>query len=69
MDLGRVFALLVATASGLFLYRFLSESWRGNLGWKSILALLLAASVAGGLVIAAMTVHLAGPWVGFHHTG
>jgi hypothetical protein len=23
----------------------------------------------GGLLIAAMTVHLAGPWVGFHHTG
>ena len=31
--------------------------------------ILLAASVAGGLVIAAMTVHLAGPWVGFHHKG
>ena len=31
--------------------------------------LLLAASVAGGLLIAAMTLHLAGPWVGFHHSG
>ena len=31
--------------------------------------ILLAASVAGGLLIAAMTVHLAAPWVGFHHTG
>jgi hypothetical protein len=31
--------------------------------------ILLVASVAGGLVIAAMTVHLAGPWVGFHHKG
>jgi hypothetical protein len=31
--------------------------------------LLLAASAMGGLLIAAMTVHLAGPWVGFHHTG
>jgi hypothetical protein len=30
---------------------------------------LLAASVAGGLLIAAMTLHLAGPWAGFHHTG
>jgi hypothetical protein len=31
--------------------------------------LLLAASIAGGLLIAAMTVHLAGPWAGFHHSG
>ena len=31
--------------------------------------LLLAASIAGGLVIAATTVHLAGPWAGFHHFG
>lgn len=31
--------------------------------------LLLAASIAGGLLIAVMTVHLAGPWAGLHHTG
>jgi hypothetical protein len=31
--------------------------------------LLLAASIAGGLLIAAMTVHLAGPWAGFQHSG
>ncbi len=31
--------------------------------------LLLAASIAGGLLIAATTLHLAGPWAGFHHSG
>jgi hypothetical protein len=31
--------------------------------------ILLAASIIGGLLIAAMTVHLAGPWAGFHHAG
>ena len=31
--------------------------------------LLLAASLIGGLVIALMTVHLAGPWTGFQHFG
>ena len=31
--------------------------------------LLLAASIAGGLLIAAMTVHLAGPWAGLQHFG
>jgi hypothetical protein len=31
--------------------------------------LLLAASIAGGLLIAAMWVHSAGPWAGFHHAG
>lgn len=31
--------------------------------------LLLAASIAGGLLIAAMTVHLAGPWTGFQNSG
>ncbi len=31
--------------------------------------LLLAASLIGGLVIALMTVHLAGPWTGFGHFG
>lgn len=46
MDLGRVLALLVAAASGTFLWRFFSESWRGNVGWKTILAALLGASLA-----------------------
>ena len=31
--------------------------------------LLLAASIAGGLLIAAMTLHLAAPGAGFHHSG
>jgi hypothetical protein len=31
--------------------------------------LLVAASIAGGLFIATMTLHLAGPWAGFHHSG
>ena len=31
--------------------------------------LLLAASIAGGLLIAVMTVHLAGPWAGLRPTG
>ena len=39
------------------------------LGGRTTRWLLLAASVAGGLLIAAMTLHLAGPWAGFHHSG
>jgi hypothetical protein len=39
------------------------------LAGRSTRWLLLAASIAGGLLIAATTVHLAGPWAGFHHSG
>ena len=39
------------------------------LAGRSTRWLLLAASIAGGLLIAVMTVHLAGPWAGFHHSG
>jgi hypothetical protein len=42
---------------------------RAVLAGRATRWLLVAASVAGGLLIAAATVHLAGPWVGFHHTG
>jgi hypothetical protein len=42
---------------------------RGVLAGRSTRWLLLAASIAGGLIIAAMTVHLAGPWTGFHSGG
>jgi hypothetical protein len=42
---------------------------RGVLAGRTTRWLLLAASIAGGLLIAAMTVHLAGPWAGFHHFG
>jgi hypothetical protein len=42
---------------------------RGVLAGRAMRWLLLAASIAGGLLIAAMTVHLAGPWAGFHHPG
>jgi hypothetical protein len=42
---------------------------RGVLAGRATRWLLLAASIAGGLLIAAMTVHLAGPWAGFHHPG
>jgi CheY-like chemotaxis protein len=42
---------------------------RGVLGGRATRWLLLAASIAGGLLIAAMTVHLAGPWAGYHHPG
>ena len=39
------------------------------LAGRSARWLLLAASIVGGLIIAAMTVHLAGPWAGFHQAG
>jgi hypothetical protein len=39
------------------------------LAGRSTRWILLAASVAGGLLIAAMTVHLAGPWAGSGHPG
>ena len=42
---------------------------RGVLAGRTTRWLLLAASIAGGLLIAAMTVHLAAPWAGFHHFG
>jgi hypothetical protein len=41
----------------------------GVLAGRAARWLLLAASIAGGLLIAAATVHLAGPWTGFHHAG
>ena len=40
-----------------------------TLAGRSTRWLLLAASIVSGLLIAAMTVHLAGPWAGFHHSG
>jgi hypothetical protein len=42
---------------------------RGVLAGRTARWLLVAASVAGGLLIAAATVHLAGPWAGFRHAG
>ncbi len=42
---------------------------RGVLAGRSTRWLLLAGSLVCGLVIAAMTVHLAAPWTGFHHVG
>ncbi|HEX3388139.1 MAG TPA: hypothetical protein VHT94_03795 [Streptosporangiaceae bacterium] len=42
---------------------------RGVLAGRPARWLLLMASIAGGLLIAAMTVHLAGPWAGFNHSG
>jgi hypothetical protein len=42
---------------------------QGVLAGRGTRWLLLAASLAGGLLIAAMTVHLASPWAGFHAFG
>ncbi len=42
---------------------------RAVLAGRSARWLLLAGSILAGLLIAAMTVHLAAPWAGFHHTG
>ena len=42
---------------------------RGVLAGRTTRWLLLAGSVVCGLLIAAMTVHLAGPWAGFHPSG
>jgi hypothetical protein len=42
---------------------------RGVLGGRSTRWLLLTASIVCGLLIAAMTAHLAAPWQGFHHFG
>ena len=39
------------------------------LGGRTTRWLLLTASIAGGLLVAAMTVHLVGPWAAFHHSG
>ncbi|HEY5351399.1 MAG TPA: hypothetical protein VIK57_03000 [Streptosporangiaceae bacterium] len=42
---------------------------RGVLAGRATRWLLLTASIVCGLLIAAMTVHLAAPWAGFHHFG
>ena len=42
---------------------------RGVLAGRPARWLLLVASIAGGLLIAAMTVHLAAPWTAFSHGG
>ncbi len=42
---------------------------QGVLAGRTTRWLLLAASLAGGLLIAAMTVHLASPWTGLHYFG
>jgi hypothetical protein len=42
---------------------------RGVLAGRTTRWLLLTASIVCGLLIAAMTVHLATPWEGFHHFG
>jgi hypothetical protein len=42
---------------------------RGVLAGRSTRWLLLAASIVCGLLIAAMTVHLAAPWTGLQHFG
>ena len=42
---------------------------RGVLAGRATRWLLLTGSIVCGLLIAAMTVHLAAPWAGFHHFG
>jgi hypothetical protein len=42
---------------------------RGVLAGRATRWLLLTASIVCGLLIAAMTVHLAAPWEGLHHVG